>query len=307
MSIEVTGLTKIYGTQRAIDDVSFSAKPGEILGLLGPNGAGKTTTMKVLTCFMPATSGAAVVCGLEAGKDDLKIRSKIGYLPEHNPLYTNMYIKEYLNFVAGIHKIKNKKERISELIELVGLERERNKLISSLSKGYRQRVGLAQAMIHDPEVLILDEPISGLDPNQLIEIRNLISSLKKDKTIIFSSHILQEVESISDKIIILDKGKIVVDDSLRQLQKNSQQSTLIKLELLHNLSKEILLKLPEVESVDIVSSRVYEIRTTSNGDIRESIFDAVVDAGNKVLGMSMAKASLESVFKSATKEQKDRG
>ena len=303
MSIEVTRLTKIYGTQRAIDDVSFSAKPGEILGLLGPNGAGKTTTMKVLTCFMPATSGAAVVCGLEAGKDDLKIRSKIGYLPEHNPLYTNMYIKEYLNFVAGIHKIKNKKERISELIELVGLERERNKLISSLSKGYRQRVGLAQAMIHDPEVLILDEPISGLDPNQLIEIRNLISSLKKDKTIIFSSHILQEVESISDKIIILDKGKIVVDDSLRQLQKNSQQSTLIKLELLHNLSKEILLKLPEVESVDIVSSRVYEIRTTSNGDIRESIFDAVVDAGNKVLGMSMAKASLESVFKSATKEQ----
>ncbi len=303
MSIEVKGLTKIYGTQKAIDHVSFNARPGEILGLLGPNGAGKTTTMKILTCFMPATKGAALVCGLEAGKDDLEIRSKIGYLPEHNPLYTNMYIKEYFNFVAGIHKIKNKKQRISELIELVGLEREQNKLISSLSKGYRQRVGLAQAMIHDPEVLILDEPISGLDPNQLIEIRNLISSLKKDKTIIFSSHILQEVESISDNIIILDKGKIVVDDSLRQLQKNSEHSTLIKLELLNNLSKEILLKLPEVESVDIVSSRVYEIRTTSNSDIRESIFDAVVDAGNKVLGMSMAKASLESVFKSATKDQ----
>ncbi len=302
MSIEVKGLTKIYGSQRALDDVSFSAKPGEILGLLGPNGAGKTTTMKILTCFMPASAGTASICGLTTGTDDLEIRSKIGYLPEHNPLYTNMYIKEYLSFVAGIHKVKNKKERISELIELVGLEREQSKLISSLSKGYKQRVGLAQAMIHDPEVLILDEPISGLDPNQLIEIRNLISSLKKDKTIIFSSHILQEVESISDKIIILDKGKIVVDDSLIRLQKNQEQTITIKLEVLNNLSKEILASLPGVESVDVVNSRQYEIQTYSDDDIRESIFDAVVDSGNKVLGMSMARTSLESVFKSATNE-----
>lgn len=302
MSIEVKGLTKIYGSQRALDDVSFSAKPGEILGLLGPNGAGKTTTMKILTCFMPASAGTASICGLTTGTDDLEIRSKIGYLPEHNPLYTNMYIKEYLSFVAGIHKVKNKKERISELIELVGLEREQSKLISSLSKGYKQRVGLAQAMIHDPEVLILDEPISGLDPNQLIEIRNLISSLKKDKTIIFSSHILQEVESISDKIIILDKGKIVVDDSLIRLQKNQEQTITIKLEVLNNLSKEILASLPGVESVDVVNSRQYEIQTYSDDDIRESIFDAVVDSGNKVLGMSMARTSLESVFKSVTNE-----
>ncbi len=302
MSIEVTGLTKIYGTQKAIDDISFSAKPGEILGLLGPNGAGKTTTMKILTCFMPASSGTASICGLETGKDDLEIRSKIGYLPEHNPLYANMYIKEYLSFVAGIHKVKHKKDRISELIELVGLEREQSKLISSLSKGYKQRVGLAQAMIHDPEVLILDEPISGLDPNQLIEIRNLISSLKRDKTIIFSSHILQEVESISDKIIILDKGKIVVDDSLVRLQKNSEQAITIQLEVLNNLSKDILTKIPGVESVSVVSSRQYEIRTLSDDDMRESIFDAVVNTGNKVLGMSMARTSLESVFKSATNE-----
>lgn len=302
MSIEVRQLTKIYGSQKAIDSISFTANKGEILGLLGPNGAGKTTTMKILTCYMPASAGEAVICGHVAGKEDSLIKKLIGYLPEHNPLYGSMYVQEYLTFVAQIHKLSDKKRRVSKLIEQVGLEREYKKKISSLSKGYKQRVGLAQAMIHDPEVLILDEPISGLDPNQLIEIRNLISSLKVDKTIIFSSHILQEVESISDKIVILDKGKIVADDTLSTLSTAPSVGLTLQLELLNQISSEVLQSIEGISQVEQLGKTKFTLITQGRDDVREKIFDKVVAEGNKILGLQMEKTSLESVFKSVTNE-----
>ncbi len=302
MSIVVDALTKTYGAQNAIDSISFSAGKGEIVGLLGPNGAGKTTTMKILTCFMPPTSGSAEVCGLTVGKDDMEIKKKIGYLPEHNPLYGTMYVKEYLRFVERIHKLRRDDTRISRLIEQVGLEREQHKKISQLSKGYKQRVGLAQAMIHNPEVLILDEPISGLDPNQLVEIRSLISSLKKDKTVIFSSHILQEVESICDKIVILDKGRIVADDRLAILSSASENSLTITIELLNSISADILSKVEGVQRVETISDKEYLISSTF--DNRADIFDKIAGSGNKLLGMTKEKNSLEEVFKNVTQDKK---
>ena len=283
MSIVVNGLSKVYGQQKAIDDISFSAEKGQIIGLLGPNGAGKTTTMKILTCYMPPTSGTATLSGLEIGKDDHEIKKLIGYLPEHNPLYGTMYVKEYLRFVERVHKLPRNANRIPALIDRVGLTIESNKKIGQLSKGYRQRVGIAQALIHEPEILILDEPISGLDPNQLVEIRALISELKKDKTVIFSSHILQEVESISDKIIILDKGRIVADDALSNLASKSSNNTVISIELLNDISEEILRKVSGVQNVQKVESKSFVL--DSNFDNREQIFDTVAASGNKLLGM----------------------
>jgi len=214
MSVHVEQLTKIYGEQKAINQVSFTANQGEVLGFLGPNGAGKTTTMKIITCFIPQSEGKAEVCGFDTATHPTEVRQRIGYLPEHNPLYKDMYVREYLSFMAGLHHLSNKKQRVDELIELTGLTLERNKLIGALSKGYRQRVGLAQAMLHNPEVLILDEPTSGLDPNQLIEIRQLIKSLGKEKTVIFSTHIMQEVQAICDRVLIINRGKIVANDSI---------------------------------------------------------------------------------------------
>lgn len=214
MSIIVENLTKVYGTQKAVDSISFSANPGSVLGFLGPNGAGKSTTMKILTCFLNPTSGKASVCGFDVADNSVEVRKNIGYLPEHNPLYQDLYVKESLEFVADIHKIQNKKQRINEVIELTGLVPEQHKKIGELSKGYRQRVGLAQAIIHNPQVLILDEPTSGLDPNQLIEIRALIKDLGKTKTIILSTHIMQEVEAICDHVVIINQGKIVLNDTL---------------------------------------------------------------------------------------------
>jgi len=219
MSVKVTNLTKIYGTQRAVDDISFEVNKGQVLGFLGPNGAGKSTTMKMLTCFVPQTSGSALVCGFDTTTEPLEVTKKIGYLPESNPLYYDMYVKEYLEFMAGLHKLgKITQQRINEMIEVTGLTAERKKKVGQLSKGYKQRVGLAQAMLHNPEVLILDEPTSGLDPNQLVEIRSLIKKLGKDKTVIFSSHIMQEVQAVADRVIIINKGKIVADDSTEKLQ-----------------------------------------------------------------------------------------
>ena len=302
MSIVVDTLTKTYGNQNAIDSINFSAGKGEIVGLLGPNGAGKTTTMKILTCFMPPTSGSAEVCGLKVGEDDMAIKKKIGYLPEHNPVYGNMYVKEFLRFVERIHKLRKDKDRIGRLIEQVGLDKEQHKKISQLSKGYRQRVGLAQALIHDPEVLILDEPISGLDPNQLVEIRSLISSLKKDKTVIFSSHILQEVESICDKIVILDSGKIVADDKLASLSSADDSSLTITIELLNSFSVDILNKVDGVQRVESISDKEYLI--SSKYDNRADIFDKIAGSGNKLLGMTKEKNSLEEVFKNVTRSKK---
>lgn len=226
MSVKVEGLTRLYGDQKAIDQLQFEAKPGSILGFLGPNGAGKSTTMKILTGYLPQTSGKATVCGFDVATQSLEIKKHIGYLPENNPLYLEMYVKEFLSFVADIHQLPNKAKRIEEVINLTGLGKEQGKKISQLSKGYKQRVGLAQAIIHDPEVLILDEPTSGLDPNQLIEIRNLIRELGQTKTVILSTHIMQEVEAICDHVIIINNGKIVADASLQGLKQQYNKESL---------------------------------------------------------------------------------
>jgi ABC-2 type transport system ATP-binding protein len=226
MSIAVHQLSKNYGTQKAVDQISFEAKPGEIVGFLGPNGAGKSTTMKMITGFMEPDAGEIKVCGIDVSTHGILTKKKIGYLPELNPLYPDMYVREYLGFIGGLHQVSNKNQRIEEVIEQTGLKVEANKQIHQLSKGYKQRVGLAAAIIHQPEVLILDEPTSGLDPNQIIEIRNLIKSLGKDKTILFSSHILQEVEAICDRVIIINKGRLVADGRLAELKTDSGGNTL---------------------------------------------------------------------------------
>ena len=225
MSISVKSLTKAYGTQKAVDAISFKAEPG-VLGFLGPNGAGKSTTMKMLTGFLPQTSGSASVAGFDITTQSLEVRSRIGYLPENNPLYFDMYVKESLAFIAGVHGVKNADERIAQVIEQTGLTPEQHKKIGQLSRGYRQRVGLAQAILHDPEVLILDEPTSGLDPNQLIGIRQLIRDLGKTKTIVLSTHIMQEVEAVCNQVIIINKGKIVADDTLEGLRNKHAKKTL---------------------------------------------------------------------------------
>jgi len=225
MSIVVESLTKVYGAQKAVDNITFTAKPG-VLGFLGPNGAGKSTTMKILTCFIPQTGGKATVCGYDVEKHPLEVKRRIGYLPESNPLYLDMYVKESLAFIAGIHQLRSPQKRIAEVIEQTGLGPEQHKKIGQLSKGYRQRVGLAQAILHDPEALLLDEPTSGLDPNQLIGIRQLILDLGKTKTVVLSTHIMQEVEAVCDHVIIINKGKIVADDSLTGLREKNNEKTL---------------------------------------------------------------------------------
>lgn len=219
MSLQISHLTKVYQIQKAVNNISFNIDKGEIVGFLGPNGAGKSTTMKMITGYITATAGTAKVCGIDVSKNALEVKKKIGYLPESNALYYDMYVKEYLKFVAGVHKIAHKKNEIERVIELIGLQIEQHKKISQLSKGYKQRVGLAAALIHNPEVLILDEPTSGLDPNQIVEIRNVIKEQGKDKTVLFSSHILQEVKAICSRIIIINKGEIVADDTLENLEK----------------------------------------------------------------------------------------
>jgi len=226
MSIVVENLSKTYGEQKAINGISFQAFPGSVLGFLGPNGAGKSTTMKILTCFIPQTSGTARVCGFDVSTDSMEVRRHIGYLPEHNPLYLEMYVREALGFIGAIHKIAQPEKRINEVIELCGLGDEQNKKLGALSKGYRQRVGLAQAIFADPKVLILDEPTSGLDPNQVIAIRTLIKDLAKTKTVILSTHIMQEVEAICEEVIIINKGKIVADDTLSDLRLNHNNKSL---------------------------------------------------------------------------------
>ena len=239
MSIEVTNLVKYYGEQAAVSDISFSVAKGEIVGFLGPNGAGKSTTMKIITGFIPASSGEVKVCGLPVDVDSLNTRQLIGYLPEHNPLYLDMYVKEYLEFVGKIYKVSNVKDRVSDMVKSVGLDVEQNKKIGALSKGYRQRVGLAQAIIHDPQVLILDEPTSGLDPNQLAEIRDLIKTIGKQKTVMLSTHIMQEVEAICVRVVIINKGQIVADDKAAILQVSINSQT-VYAEFEETVSKSIL-------------------------------------------------------------------
>ena len=301
MSVKVTNLVKSFGEQQAVNDISFEAKKGEVLGFLGPNGAGKTTTMKIVTCFIPQTSGTVEVCGHSVIDEPFAVRQKIGYLPEHNPLYKDLYIKEYLSFVAGLHQVKNKHQRIREMIEMTGLEREQNKKIGTLSKGYRQRVGLAQAMIHDPEVLILDEPTSGLDPNQLVEIRNLIKQLGAEKTVIFSTHIMQEVQILCDRVMIIDRGKMVANDAIGQLQSQVGGETVVTVEFLESPDTNLLKKIKQVKTVRQLPDRKFQLVSAMEVDIRPAIFQFAVANNLTLLEMRKEVFSVEDVFTELTK------
>jgi len=302
MSIKVDSLTKIYGQQKALDAVSFEVAPGEIVGLLGPNGAGKSTIMKILTCFIPPTYGDASVCNFDILEQSIEVRKKVGYLPENNPLYLDLYVEEFLSFIYGVlnHSKRNPK-RISEIIELTGLQSEKHKKIGALSKGFRQRVGLAQALLHDPEVLILDEPTSGLDPNQLLEIRSLIKTIGKEKTVMLSTHIMQEVEAICDRAIIIHKGKIVADDSTQNLQHITASGNIIKVEFTSTVEPGLLAKINGVKSVTALSPCNFQITSQLAIDIRPEIFRFAVDHSLTVLAMQKEELRLEEVFQELTK------
>lgn len=301
MSIIVKNITKVYSKQKALDDVSFQINAGEVVGLLGPNGAGKSTIMKIITCFIPPTSGEATVYGFDIFEQSLNVRKKVGYLPENNPLYPDLYVIEYLEFVAGIYKLENKRKRIAEMIELTGLETEQNKKIGALSKGFRQRVGLAQALIHDPDVLILDEPTSGLDPNQLLEIRNLIKEIGKQKTVMLSTHIMQEVEAVCDRAIIIDKGRIVADDSTKNLSGRSINIQVIKVEFSKPVKKELLLSIKGIKKVKNISDNHWEIQADTKKDVRSDIFEFAVKNDLAVLSMQKSEQSIEDIFRQLTK------
>lgn len=302
MSVEVNQITKIYGTQRALDEVSFSIKSGEIVGLLGPNGAGKSTMMKIITCFIPQNSGNVSVCGFDVVEQSLEVRKRVGYLPENNPQYYDLYVREYLEFVAGIYKLgKRAKSRIEEMIEITGLEIEQHKKIGALSKGYRQRVGLAQAMIHEPEVLILDEPTSGLDPNQIIDIRNLIKKIGKQKTVIFSTHIMQEVEAICSKVVIIDKGKIIANAPTAELSKMSTNKQTIIVEFNQEVQKNQLLSIGGVKEARPIEKNTWQLIAEGALDIRSNVFQFAVNHNYTVLSMKNEEISIEKIFQQLTK------
>ncbi len=302
MSIKVNNITKIYGEQHALNDVSFEVNTGEVVGFLGPNGAGKSTMMKILTCFIPQTSGTASVCGFDVAEESLEVRKNVGYLPEHNPLYLEMYVKEYLEFIAGLHHLKNVKSRIAEMIEMTGLQVEQKKKIGALSKGYRQRVGLAQALIHDPKVLILDEPTTGLDPNQLAEIRNLIISVGKHKTVMLSTHIMQEVEAVCDRVIIVNNGQIVANDITSVLQ-NSQAKNIqfVTVEFDKEIKQNSLKNIEGVFDVKNISGNTWKLESHTEKDIRPAVFQYAVQNNLAVLTLHKEEQRLEDVFKNLTK------
>lgn len=303
MSIKIQNITKIYGEQKALDNVSFDIKTGEVVGFLGPNGAGKSTMMKIITGYIPQTSGNVWVNEKNIITNSLEIRKEIGYLPEHNPLYLDMYVKEYLDFIAGIHKIINKKHKIDEIIDLTGLNVEKNKKIGELSKGYRQRVGLAQSLIHNPKVLILDEPTTGLDPNQIIEIRNLISKIGKEKTVMLSTHIMQEVEAICHRIVIINNGKIVANDSTANVKSNNTDKyQTILIEFDKKIDKKILLEIDNITEAKNFENNSWLIQSNSDKDIRGLLFKFSVDNNLTILSLQKKEKSLEQVFHELTKK-----
>lgn len=304
MSIEVKKVTKLYGRQKALNNISFSIESGQIVGFLGPNGAGKSTMMKIITGFIPPTDGNVYVNGTDVMDNQLDVRKQIGYLPENNPLYLDMYVIEYLEFVARIYKIgRNKQKRISEMIDMTGLDVEKGKKIGQLSKGYRQRVGLAQALIHDPNVLILDEPTSGLDPNQIIEIRNLISSIGKQKTVMLSTHIMQEVEAICDKIIIINKGEIVAEDLTIAIQNTGNGNThTILVEFNAGIDEQKLLQIENVDEVKKLEGYKWLLQSKTDADIREKVFKFAVDNDCMLMSMQKKEKSLEEVFRELTNQ-----
>ncbi len=303
MSITVRNITKLYGQQKALDDVSFDIGSGEVVGFLGPNGAGKSTMMKILTCFIPPTAGTATVAGLDTYSHSLDVRRNVGYLPEHNPLYLDLYVKEYLHFVAGIHGLKDRTKRVREMVEMVGLGREQQKRIGALSKGYRQRVGLAQAMIHDPKVLILDEPTSGLDPNQLVEIRGLIKRIGSEKTVMLSTHIMQEVEAICDRVIIIDRGRLVADDKAVSLRSGRQEHIMLEVEFDRDVQANDLLSIPGILQVQRKAGNTWLLLHAREIDVRPEVFKFAVGNGLQVLGLQRNERGLEEVFKELTREK----
>ncbi len=301
MSIKVENISKIYGKQSALNDVSFEVKPGEIVGFLGPNGAGKSTMMKIITTYIPPTSGRVSVCGLDTIENALEVRSQIGYLPEHNPLYLDMYVRESIGFVAQIHGLKPTKALVDEMIEKVGLTIEQNKKIGALSKGYRQRVGLAQALVHDPKVLILDEPTTGLDPNQLTEIRNLIKNVGKEKTVMLSTHIMQEVEAICDRVMIVNKGILVANKSAKELSTLSTEKIIITVEFEGIVNEASLKSIKGIKQLTKIGENQYKIESEANIDLRNSIFNFAVSEGISVLTLQKDSQKLEDIFKQLTK------
>lgn len=302
MSVNVKNITKKYGGQKALDNVSFEVKPGEVVGLLGPNGAGKSTLMKILSCFLPQTSGKAWVNGFDVQENPIDVRKRVGYLPENNPLYLDMYVKEYLEFIGKVHKMgKAVWEKIAEVIELTSLDKEQNKKLGELSKGYRQRVGIAQSLIHEPEVLILDEPTSGLDPNQLVEIRNLITTIGKEKTVILSTHIMQEVEAICDRTIIIHHGRILTDDKTENLSRQSANRQVIIAEFDTEIKENILTALQGVVHVKRITDNTYRIEATTDRDIRSDIFNTAVKENKIVLSLNKETRRLEDIFQQLTR------
>ncbi|HTF82513.1 MAG TPA: gliding motility-associated ABC transporter ATP-binding subunit GldA [Cytophagales bacterium] len=302
MSVVVKDLVKIYGEQRAVDGVSFEAKKGSILGFLGPNGAGKSTTMKIATSYIPPTSGVVTVCGIDVVQQPIEAKKKVGYLPEHNPLYLDMYVHEYLQFVGGLHGLAGKKlkDTVADKVYLTGLTVEQNKKIGALSKGYRQRVGLAQALLHDPEVLILDEPTTGLDPNQIVEIRQLIKNIGREKTVIFSSHIMQEVQQLCDEVVIINKGKIVANSGIQDLSRDVRPTKIITVEFEREISQELLEKIAGIRQIERISTYKVRLKTESSADIRSEIFKWAAENQLPLVGLSLEESNMEDIFRELT-------
>lgn len=304
MSISVQSLTKIYGTQKAVDNISFELGKGEIVGFLGPNGAGKSTTMKMITGYLPATMGNISVCGYDVQEKPMEIRKRIGYLPEANPLYYDMYVREYLEFSAGVHNLgKQAKERIEEMITLTGLTKEAHKKIGTLSKGYKQRVGLAQAMLHDPEVLILDEPTSGLDPNQILEIRDLILRIGKQKTVLLSTHIMQEVQAMCSRVIIISNGKLVANDSIESLQQNKVQQNVLIVAFESAIDEKLLGKLKNADSYVNTGDNTWKINTAKPEELRKEVMQMALQNDLNIRSLQAETQSLEDVFRTLTTKQ----
>lgn len=304
MKVSLQGVSKSFGNQKAVDNLSFEVTKGEVLGFLGPNGAGKSTTMKMITGFLKPDAGIISINDYTIEENENQYKNNIGYLSEANPLYKDLYVKEYLSFVADVHKIHNSKSRIDECIQMTGLEKEHKKKIGSLSKGYKQRVGLAQALLHDPGVLILDEPTSGLDMNQIVEIRSLIQSIKSEKTIIFSTHIMQEVEALCSRVIIIESGKLIADDPIEKLSNRVAGELVLQLEYSGNLQNMMKLKnIDGVIKVNTNGTNSLSVSYSAKKDIREAVFDFFVNEKCKLLGMHVIKPDVESVFQTITKKQ----
>ena len=305
MTVKVNQITKLYGAQKALDEVSFEIGSGQVVGFLGPNGAGKSTMMKIISCYIPQNSGSVTVKGFDTVEQSIDVRKVVGYLPENNPLYLDMYIKEYLTFIAGLHMKKaGIEKRVKEMVEITGLGLEQRKKIGALSKGYRQRVGLAQAMIHNPEVLILDEPTSGLDPNQLVEIRGLIKSIGREKTVILSTHIMQEVEAICNRVIIINKGKIVADGLTEEIQQITQPGSILEVEFEMAVDISLIKSMKGISRVESFGNKKFKLYSPADTDLRSDLFEFAVKNNLKVLAMNKSESSLEEVFHRLTGQDK---